>query len=265
MDERMRNLIKKDAVYAIVPARSGSKGVRNKNIRCLGGYPMMAYSIAAAKICHPISRVIVSTDSEQYAKIARYYGAETPFLRPAEFARDHSTDLEFMNHAAGWFAENENSLPEYFVHLRPTYPLRDTDVISKAIEELKADPVATSLRSAHLANFAPYKWFTIEENGYFKCLFDGMEPDEANNPRQGFPDVYIPDGYVDVLRTSTIIEDGLLHGKNVHAYIVPEGTDVDTLKEMKKVENDISDISEKEYQIYRYLKENYRTLEEAGL
>ena len=262
MDERIRDLIKKDAVYAIVPARSGSKGVRNKNIRCLRGYPMMAYSIAAAKICPHISRVIVSTDSEQYAKIARYYGAEAPFLRPAEFARDQSADLEFMNHAVEWFAENENSLPEYFVHLRPTYPLRDADVISKAVEALKADPAATSLRSAHLADFAPYKWFTIGETGYFKCLFDGMKPDEANNPRQGFPDVYIPDGYVDVLRTSTIIKDGLLHGKNVHAYIVPDGTDVDTLKEMEKVE---TDISEKEYQVYRYLKENYRTLEDAGL
>lgn len=260
--EKMQYLIKKDEVYAIIPARSGSKGVKNKNIRCMKGYPMMAYSIAAAKICPLISRVIVSTDSEQYAEIARYYGAETPFLRPAEFARDQSTDLEFMNHAVGWFAENENSLPEYFVHLRPTYPLRDVRIISGAIEELRTDPDATSLRSAHLSDFAPYKWFTIGESGYFRCLFDGMEPDEANNPRQGFPDVYIPDGYVDILRTSTIIEDGLLHGKNVHVCIVPDGTDVDTLKEMEKVE---TDINEKEYQVYQYLKENYKTLEEAGL
>ena len=262
MDEKMKKLIKKDAVYAIIPARSGSKGVKNKNIRCLAGYPMIAYSIAVARLCPEISRVVVSTDSERYAGIARYYGAETPFLRPAELAGDRSTDLEFMNHAITWLAAKEGCLPEYFVHLRPTYPLRDVEVVSGAIQEMCSDAGATSLRSAHLVDFTPYKWFTMGEDGYFRCLFEGMKPDEANNPRQNFPKVYIPDGYVDVLRTSSIIESGLLHGDRVHAYIVPEGTDVDTLKEMERVG---TDISRKEYRIYQYLKENYKTLEDIGL
>ena len=90
-------------VFAIIPARSGSKGVKNKNIRPLNGYPMIAYTIAAAKLSKNIDRVIVSTDSEQYAEIARKYGAETPFLRPAEISGDRSTDIEFMRHAINWF------------------------------------------------------------------------------------------------------------------------------------------------------------------
>lgn len=262
MDQKILSLIERDSICAIVPARSGSKGVKNKNIRSLNGYPMMAYSIAVGKLCPEISRVIVSTDSQRYAAIARYYGAETPFLRPAEFAADQSTDLEFMRHAIEWLAKNEQHVPEYFVHLRPTYPLRDIAVVSGAIREMLSDREATSLRSAHLADFAPYKWFTMGEGGYFRCLFEGMQPDEANNPRQDFPPVYIPDGYVDVLRTSFIVEHSLLHGPRVRAYVVPAGTDVDTPREMKEV---TEFLAEREHEVYRYLRENYQTLEETGL
>ena len=106
-------MIEKGSIYAIIPARAGSKGVKNKNIRCVKGYPLLAYAIAAAKNCEYVSRIIVSTDSEEYAKIARYYGAETPFLRPAKFATDTSPDIEFMEHAIGWLEENEGKLPAH--------------------------------------------------------------------------------------------------------------------------------------------------------
>lgn len=94
--------IKNGFVVAIIPARSGSKGVNDKNIRCLQGYPMISYSIAAAKMSENINRVIVSTDSEWYGRIAQYYGAEVPFLRPSELASDMSSDIEFMEHAINW-------------------------------------------------------------------------------------------------------------------------------------------------------------------
>ena len=113
MDQRILDAIKKDEVVAIIPARSGSKGVKDKNIRCLEGYPMIAYSIAAAKMSKSIDRVIVSTDSPKYVKLAQYYGAEAPFLRPAELALDQSTDIEFVSHVIKWFYINEQSVPEY--------------------------------------------------------------------------------------------------------------------------------------------------------
>ena len=91
----------KENVIAIIPARSGSKGVPGKNIALLGGYPLIAYSIAAAKLSG-IDRVLVSTDSEEYALITRRYGAETPFVRPDEISSDQSTDFEFMRHAIDW-------------------------------------------------------------------------------------------------------------------------------------------------------------------
>ena len=114
----------KENVLAIIPARSGSKGVPGKNIAILGGHPLIAFSIVAAKLAG-IERVLVSTDSEEYARMAKQYGAETPFLRPAEISSDQSTDFEFMRHAMDWMVDKENLAPEYWLHLRPTTPFRD--------------------------------------------------------------------------------------------------------------------------------------------
>ena len=262
MDRRILQIIKKGEIFAIIPARAGSKGVKDKNIKCLKGYPLIAYSIAAAKLCREISRVIVSTDSEKYASIARYYGAETPFLRPAELAGDQSTDIEFMQHAILWLADNEQTVPEYFVHLRPTYPLRETAIVNEAVCCMKSDDSATSLRSAHLASTTPYKWFNLRNDGYYKSILDKLTLDEANNPRQAFPDVYVPDGYVDLLRSSYIVQNNKMHGDRMIGYVVPGGIDVDAMKDMEYLEYYMSN---HDHEIYQYLKENYDTLEAAGL
>lgn len=230
--------IQKDLVYAIVPARSGSQGVKNKNIRTLANHPLMAYSIAAAKLCPDIARVIVSTDSEQYAQTARYYGAETPFLRPAEISGSNATDLEFMLHAIQWFDEHEEVLPEYWVHLRPTAPLRDIRLVEDAIARMRADPTADSLRSAHRTQLCPFKWFWRDEDGYFQA-FNGITLDQANGPRQSFPAMFIPDGYVDVLKTQYIAEHRLLHGQRMIAFEVPDSVDVDTAAELEEVREQI--------------------------
>jgi len=208
-----------------------------------------------------IERIIVSTDSEEYAKIARYYGAETPFLRPAEIAGDQSTDIEFMEHAIDWLAENEKTVPEYFVHIRPTYPLRQIRVIEEAISKMCEDVTATSLRSAHLASNTPYKWFNMRDDGYYKSILDNLTLDEANNPRQAFPDVYVPDGYVDVLRSEFIIQNDLMHGDRMIGYVVPGGIDVDAMKDLEYLQYYIRD---NQSDIYDYLKEHYQTLDEMN-
>lgn len=262
MNRKILDCIKKDEVYAIIPARAGSKGVKNKNIKCLAGYPLIAYSIAAAKLCPEISRIIVTTDSERYAAIANFYGAETPFLRPAEISGDRATDLEFMMHAIDWFYENEGSNPEYYVHLRPTSPNRDVELITEAIKRIKAVPEATCLRSSHLASDKPYKWFNMTEEGYYKCLWDDMKIDQANNPRQSFPEVYIPDGHVDVLRTAFIAENELMHGDRALGFVVPDSVDIDFASDFDKISGQLSNgVSP----ILEYLKNNFRTLEEINV
>jgi N-acylneuraminate cytidylyltransferase len=223
-------------VYAIIPARGGSKGVPGKNLRSVAGHPLVAYSIAAARCCPRIDRVIVSTDSPEIAAICRRYGAETPFLRPPELAGDLSTDREFVLHALEWFSENEERLPDALVHLRPTTPLRDPRGITAGIDEYWRDGTATSLRSVHLAVHTPYKWFR-EESGYLFGLFDAAgRPGYANLPRQLFPPVYIPNGYVDVLRTEFVLSAQDIHGERIHAFVTREVPDLDTPADFEDVE-----------------------------
>ena len=257
MDPEILKAINPGEVMAIVPARAGSKGVKNKNIRCINGYPLIAWSIAAGNMSSMCSRVIVSTDSTEYAEIAEKYGAEVPFMRPAELAGDNSTDIEFMEHAIGRLYEDEGSVPEFFVHLRPTYPMRDIAVVDDAIKKMMEDPKASSLRSAHPADVSPFKWFQRTGDGYFKPMYDTMTLDDANMPRQAFPPVFIPDGYVDVLRTESIVKNDVLHGDLMIGYVVDDGVDVDTMKDMARLE-EISKTATPP--ILKYLQENYEEM-----
>lgn len=212
-------------VYALIPARSGSEGIIDKNILNLAGYPLLAYSIVAAKKCALIDRVLVSTDSEEYAQIAIKFGAEVPFIRPKSISKNSSTDLQFFQHAIEYFRRNEGIVPEYFAHLRPTSPIRFPEIINKAVEIfIKSDN--TALRSVHQMSDTSYKTFEIE-NQRLKTLFDGnFDIESTNRPRQSFPITYNPNGYIDIVRSS-MIDKGFIHGNNVYAYITDFTHDID--------------------------------------
>ena len=215
-------------VIALISARSGSKGVPNKNIRLLGGHPLIAWSIMAAKKARSIDRVIVSTDSYEYAQLAIQLGAEAPFLRPAEISGDRSTDFDFIAHALDWFADDSGE-PEYIVHIRPTTPFRDPAQIDAAISLFQHSKMATALRSAHEMSESAYKTFEIAPAGQFKRLgADCTALDAANNARQQFPATYQANGYVDVLSTRFIRDNNLIHGDWVLPFITPTVIEVDT-------------------------------------
>lgn len=223
-------------IYAIIPARGGSKGVPRKNLLPLGGYPLVAYSIAAARLAGRIDRVLVSTDSEEIAAVARQFGAEVPFLRPAELSGDTAGDAGVMSHALEWFRGNSVPLPEYLVHLRPTTPLRRPALLDEAVKLLMSHPEATSLRSAHEAPETPFKWFRLEETGFFTGIFPGYTNDELNKPRQAFPQAYIPDGYVDMIDTGSFEKTGLLHGPSLLAFVSPPCREIDTPEDFNYLE-----------------------------
>ncbi|XOV79308.1 MAG: cytidylyltransferase domain-containing protein [Aestuariibacter sp.] len=220
-------------IVAIIPARSGSKSVQHKNIAMLDGHPLIAYSIVAAKLSKRISRVIVSTDSEQYRDISLAYGAEVPFLRPKELATDQCDDKGFLQHAMHWLQEQEGACPEYWVHLRPTTPLRDPHLMDQAIETLVANNRATSLRSAHPAPESPFKWFRKQDDGYFTGLSDAMDDNAHTKPKEAFETAYIPDGYVDVVRKSVLMNDESIHGDRILGFISPVCTEVDSAEELE--------------------------------
>jgi len=219
-------------VVAIIPARSGSKSLVDKNIKHLSGHPLIAYSIAAAKLSKKINRVIISTDSQEYADIAKQYGAEVPFIRPDKYSTDAATDKDFLVHSMNWFEENENSVPEYWVHLRPTTPLRSIEIIDNAINEIMQDNNATSLRSGHKAPESPLKWF-VKSNYYFRGLVDG---EDYNLPKEAFEQVYIPDGFVDVVKSSFVMNNKEIHGDRMIGFESPVCTEVDSVEEFEYIQ-----------------------------
>ncbi len=224
-----------EGVVALVPARSGSKGVPDKNIRLLGGRSLIEWSVAAALRASSVDRVIVSTDSEDYARLALQAGADAPFLRPLELASDDSSDMGFVVHALDWLADRGEE-PDLVVHLRPTTPFRVPDRLDEAVALLRADGMATALRSVHEMSTTAYKSMEITVDGVLRQVGNqGTDLDMANGPRQGFPVTYLANGYVDVLSTAFIRSSNLLHGSHVLPFVTPLAFEVDTFDDFERL------------------------------
>lgn len=217
--------------YAIIPARSGSKGVPGKNIKELNGQPLINYSIQAGLKSKYINEVYVSTDSKEYQDISISYGAKAPFLRPAEISRDLSTDFELMVHFLNWLKENDLEVPDFIVHLRPTTPLRSVRVIDSAIEYfLETKSTGTSLRSVHKMSESAYKTFQVSDENYLVSTFKNDPNLEASNrARQSFPDTFMGNGYIDILKTDLILNREMIHGDRVLSFETDPVVEVDCL------------------------------------
>lgn len=225
---------------ALIPARAGSKGVPHKNIRLLGGHPLLEWTIAACRKATLIDRVIVSTDSEEYASIARGFGAEAPFLRPVEISGDRATDYDFIVHALD-FMKAEGNEPAYVVHMRPTTPFRNPALVDAAIRTYRESSIATALRSVHEMPESAYKCFEVAPGGRLKRLgAESTDLDSANNARQAFPTTYSANGYVDVLSTAFIRRSGLIHGGHVLPFVTPSVTEVDVESDFAHLEFQLS-------------------------
>ena len=231
-------------VLAIIPARGGSKGIPRKNIRNFAGYPLIAWSIAAAQQAESVTRLIVSTDDEEIAAVARQFGAETPFLRPSEFAQDHSTDLPVFEHTLKWLAGHESYDPDVVVQLRPTSPIRPHGLVDAAVKILLTHSDADSVRGVVPAGQNPHKmWRITGENGPMKNLLavPGIaEP--YNAPRQLLPPIYWQTGHIDAIRTATILKGGSMSGGVIYPLIIdPRYTvDIDNLQDWGRYEQLIS-------------------------
>jgi CMP-N-acetylneuraminic acid synthetase len=193
--------MKKPEILAIIPARGGSKGIPRKNIRNFAGYPLIAWSIAAAQQSEFVTRILVSTDDDEIATIARSCGAETPFLRPAEIAQDMTTDLPVFVHALHWLEEHENYHPVVVVQLRPTSPIRPRDCVDGAIRTLLAHPEADCVRGVVLAGQNPHKMWRLPDGDEAPMknllMVDGID-EPYNAPRQILPPIYWQTGHLTV-------------------------------------------------------------------
>jgi len=222
-------------ILAIIPARSGSKGVPGKNIRVIDGKPMIAYSIEQALSSKLITRVIVSTDSTKYMEIARLYGAETPFIRPGEFARDESPDIDVFYHALTWLRDHENYIPDLCVHFRPCAPIRNPLVIDDVINKLICSPQLDSIRTITNSVETPYKMWHMSADNVLSPVVDELK-ECYNMPRQSLPKTYYITGYVDVVRSSIVTEQHSMTGKNIGGYLLNEYYNIDYPEDVDFVE-----------------------------
>jgi CMP-N,N'-diacetyllegionaminic acid synthase len=225
-------------VLAIIPARSGSKSIRDKNLSLWRGQSLLAHSIIHGLAAQTVDRVLVSTDSEAYAEIAKSLGADVPFLRPAEFSGDHSTDLEVFQHALSWLAENEGYRPDICVHLRPTYPSRAAALIDKMVGHLAAHPDLDAVRTVVPVVETPYKTWFRDPDGNLSPVVQFGDKESWNIPRQQLPVAYWQNACIDVVRTSVILEKNSMTGRRIYGYVMPEAErfDIDTPGDLARLD-----------------------------
>jgi CMP-N,N'-diacetyllegionaminic acid synthase len=217
-------------VLCLIPARQGSKSIPHKNLAPFLGKPLLVHAVEQARRSRLVERTLVSTDSEEYAAVARDAGAEAPFLRPAALAGDLSPDIDVFQHALRWLADREGYRPDVCVHLRPTYPVRRPEEIDEAIGLLLAHPEADSVRSVTPSPHTPFKMWFQDEAGYLMPVISG-DGSSQSLPRQALPAVYLQNACVDVIRTRTL-EQGSMSGSRVLGYRMTHFFDIDDLQDL---------------------------------
>jgi N-acylneuraminate cytidylyltransferase len=225
-------------VLALIPARGGSKSIPHKNIRKFAGHPLIAYSIRAGLASETVSRLVVSTDDQEIAEVARRYGAEVPFLRPAEYAQDDTPDLPVFQHALDWLAQHENYQPEIVVQLRPTSPFRRVRHIDGAVYRLIERPEADAVRTICVPFQNPYKMWSIGSDGFMHPLLQTNFSEPYNLPRQMLPEVYWQTGYVDAVWADTILTKDSMTGERILPLIIDpsEWIDIDSSDDWHRAE-----------------------------
>ncbi len=231
-------------IYFLIPARSGSKGIANKNIKYYNGKPLISWSIEQAqKSKHFNNNIFISTDSEEYKKIClQYNGVHCPFIRPSEISGDHSTDLDFFKHFIEYIEKSNIDLPDFIIQLRPTYPNRKVNIIDDIIDTFinnynNYDSIRTVILNN---NQTPYKMYNIENNKLLP-LFNNINNinEPYNNCRQILPKTYLHNGYLDIVKTSVVKKLNSVSGNNIYPYILNQNEidDIDNINDWISSEN----------------------------
>jgi CMP-N,N'-diacetyllegionaminic acid synthase len=229
------------SAVAFVPARSGSQRVPQKNVRPLAGHPLLAYAIETALQAGVFERVVVSTDSDEIASVARWYGAEVPFLRPTELATSTSPDIE-------WLSYTLEHLPErydLFALVRATNPFRGPDVVRRGLEQLLATPEADSIRAVELVKQHPGKMWLLSADGRTMApLLRQAELEVAwhAGQYQALPPVYVQNSALEIAWSRVVIETGTREGEVLAPFFTDglEGFNVDDEVDWEQAERLVS-------------------------
>ena len=228
-------MYKNKLIYGIITARGGSKSVPDKNLKKINKRPLIYFSIKTSLSSKLIDRTLISTDSIKIAKLAKKYGCEVPFLRPKKYAGDRSTDYEVFKNLSEQL-KKQKELPHYFVHLRPTSPIRNVKIIDLAIKKIIHSNNYDSLRSLSVSKESPYKMWLKNKNFIKPIISFKKFKDSHSIPRQILPLSYWQNGYVDIIKSSTILKKRSISGNKIFPFIIKKETmDIDYLEDLKKV------------------------------
>ncbi len=226
---------------ALIGARSGSERVPGKNVRPLAGHPLLAYAIATARQAGVFERVLVSTDSERIADVARWYGADVPFVRPDEYATSTSPDIE-------WIEYTLEKLParyDVFAIVRATNPFRGPDVIRRGLDRLLATPEADSVRAVELVKQHPGKMWELAADGRTMTPLLGQSQLDVAwhaGQYQALPQVYVQNSALEIAWTRVVVETGTREGRVVAPFLTAghEGFNVDDEDDWARAETLVS-------------------------
>lgn len=227
---------------ALIPARAGSQRVPGKNIRHLGEHPLLAYTIAAALQSGIFDSVVVSTDSNDYANIARHYGAEVPFLRPEKFAGSLSPDIEWVEHALGELQQLGRNYDGFSI-LRPTSPFRQQETIQRAYKLFSGEHGADSLRAVERCKQHPGKMWMAQQNRMTPLLpfTSGGQPWHSSQ-YQALPEVYVQNASLEMAWTRVVQESNTIAGQVVIPFFTSDydGFDINEPEDWRYAEHLLS-------------------------
>lgn len=222
-------------VLGLVPARAGSKGIPNKNIRLLGGIPLLARAVRSGLESGVIDRVLLTTDSAEFADVGKSAGAEVPFIRPPELARDDTPMLPVIQHAVRHVIA-EGWSPEIVVLLQPTAPFRLPQDIAKAVQLLRDNPQADSVVSVEVVpdHYSPYFLMKVSDNKLLPFMAEGLKVTR----RQDAPKAYSRNGQFYMTRTETLLAKNSIYGENCIPFVTShEAVNLDTLDDWDAAES----------------------------
>tara|TARA_B110000259_G_scaffold186087_1_gene236496 strand:+ start:6746 stop:7450 length:705 start_codon:yes stop_codon:yes gene_type:complete len=205
-------------ILGVIPARGGSKGIKNKNLHNLNGKPLISFTIEAAKKSKLITDFIVSTDSLEIKKVSEEYGAEVPFIRPAHLSNDKALAVPTIQHAVLYAESLKNITYDYIVMLQPTAPLRTHEDIDNSLSKLIEENGDGIISVVDVENYHPIKMKTIKDG----MLLDFVNSDLENPPRQSLPPVYIVNGAIYATKRDVFINKNTFKGNHCIPFIMPQ-------------------------------------------
>src|ERR671936_1595570 len=223
------------SAIALIPARSGSERVPDKNIRPLAGHPLLAYAVATARQAGVFDRVVCSTDSGKIAEVAQRYGADVPFLRPAELATSTSPDIEWITHTLERLEEHY----DLFAIVRATNPFRGPDAFRRGLEQLLATPEADSIRAVERVKQHPGKMWIVEGRTMLPLLDQSqLEVAWHAGQYQALPEIYVQNSALEIAWTRVVSQTGTREGRVVAPYLTEgyEGFNIDDEEDWERAE-----------------------------